>query len=150
GDVAALAESMQAVGLLNPVVLTQDNRLVSGLHRVEAANKLSWKTIDCRKVDLSDPHVELAEIDENLIRNELTALERAEHLARRKELYKALYPAPRHGGDRKSEQAKDTTNQNGIIPFCSDAAQKIGTSRSTIEQEIKIAKSIPESIKNEL
>src|SRR5262245_28928644 len=108
-DMSALAASMQAVGQLNPVVLTQDNRLVSGRHRIAAAKMLSWKTIECRKVDYSDLQAGLAEIDQNLIRNELTALERAEHLARRKELYEALYQAARHGGDRKSERAKDTT-----------------------------------------
>ena len=40
---------------------------------------------------------EMAELDENLMRRELTVLQRAEMLARRKQLYEALHPEAKRG-----------------------------------------------------
>ena len=40
-----LAQSIAAVGLLNPITLDQNNTLVAGLHRLEAAKLLGWTEI---------------------------------------------------------------------------------------------------------
>ena len=75
----------------------------------------------------------LAEIDENLVRRTLSALEQAEALAKRKEIYDRLYPETDrpHGGRRK--------NDENISPFSEDAAKKLGVSQRTIQSELKIA-----------
>ena len=91
--VRELAESIRELGLLQPIGIQGDGTLVFGWHRLEACKLLGWDEIEATVVSAEDAlRAELAEIDENLIRNELTALERAEHLARRKELYEQLYP----------------------------------------------------------
>jgi tetrahydromethanopterin S-methyltransferase subunit F len=36
GDITALVESIREVGLLNPILVTRDRRLISGLHRLAA------------------------------------------------------------------------------------------------------------------
>lgn len=60
---------------------------------------------------------------------ELTVLERAEHLKRRKEIYEAKYPETKHGGDRRSEEAKSRRNDFVLIPsFAEDTAAKLGVS----------------------
>ena len=72
-------------------------RMVFGLHRLAAVRQLGWKEIPCRVLfsssaeamgeshvpDMSDEdrHAWMVEIAENLHRAELTALERAEHIA---------------------------------------------------------------------
>ena len=65
---------------------------------------------------------------------ELTVLERAEHLKRRKEIYEAKYPETKHGGDRRSEEAKSRRNDFVLIPsFAEDTAAKLGVSPRTYE-----------------
>lgn len=90
GKVAALMASIADVGLLQPVVVTDRYGLVAGRHRLEAVRRLGWPTVTARIALLEGLRLELAEIDENLMRNELTVLEQAEHLLRRSEILEAL------------------------------------------------------------
>jgi ParB family chromosome partitioning protein len=142
-DVTALSESIAEVGLISPVTVTPNWELVAGLHRLEACKRLGWTKIPAYIVPLEEElHVELAELDENLIRNELTALERSEHLARRKEIYEALHPEAKHGG------ARDQDPESGSCPsFVDDTSSKTNRSRSTIAEEVKIAESIVPDVK---
>jgi ParB-like chromosome segregation protein Spo0J len=55
--------------------------LVAGAHRLEAARKLGWKTIRCEIFTGTEAEARIWEIRENLDRAELTALEKAEHVA---------------------------------------------------------------------
>jgi ParB-like chromosome segregation protein Spo0J len=106
--VRELADSIASVGLLNPISVTPDGVLVAGLHRLHACRSLGWTTIPVSVVDLDADHRELSEIDENLIRAELTELEKGEHVARRKAVYERLHPAAPsgRGGDRRSTETQ--------------------------------------------
>ena len=42
GDIPALAASIAAVGLLHPVVINTNDRLVAGLRGIRAAERLGW------------------------------------------------------------------------------------------------------------
>jgi len=66
---------------------------------------------------------DLVEIDENLIRHDLTILERAEQLQKRKTLYEELYPeAIKRGPGRGHRETK----RNDFVSFSSDTASKVG------------------------
>lgn len=149
GNVDALAESMEAIGLLNPIVLTKENTLIAGAHRLEAAKQLGWKKIECNRINVSELQATLAEIDENLIRNELNALDRCEHLSRRKEIYEALYPETKNGalGGGRNDKGTRRKTENGITPFSVDTAAKTKRSRSTIEQEVKVSRALNSEVK---
>lgn len=45
GDIASLAEEIKAVGLLNPVTVSSDLRLLAGYRRLEACRSLGWEKI---------------------------------------------------------------------------------------------------------
>jgi uncharacterized ParB-like nuclease family protein len=80
-----LAESIAAQGLLHPITLRKcasdgAHVLVAGHHRLEAVRKLGHESIRALVLDGIDAdRAQLVEIDENLIRADLTPAERAAH-----------------------------------------------------------------------
>ena len=137
-----LSSSIKDIGLLQPIVITKDKVLISGLHRLEACKLLGWHEIDCIEKDYDELNAELAEIDENLIRAELTTLERAEHLKRRKEIYEAKYPTT-----KRPQGGRRPKNSEIISPFSEDTASKLGVSPRTVQQEVQIAERIAPEVK---
>jgi ParB-like chromosome segregation protein Spo0J len=74
GDLQVLADSMNAVGLLQPIGVTADFALVFGERRLRAARILGWSTIPARIVDV--PSIVAGEFAENEIRKDFTPSER--------------------------------------------------------------------------
>src|SRR5262245_45947442 len=80
GDVSALAESIRELGLLQPVVVRPDNRLVAGARRLAAVRLLGWSKVPVVVASDLDDELRLrkAERDENRCRKELTPTEQVE------------------------------------------------------------------------
>jgi len=150
-DVDELAKSIKEIGLLNPITITKDYRLVAGYHRLTACKKLGWATIPANVVDMDALHAELAEIDENLIRNELTVLERAEQLKRRKEIYEELYPETKQvTGKELAEKRWNATAESAVASrpsFVEDTAKKTGRAPRTVFEEVQIATRLDDEVK---
>ena len=68
GDIAALAASIERVGLLHPIVVTPDNKLIAGERRLEACKLLGWEDVPATVVSLED--IVRGENDENAIRKD--------------------------------------------------------------------------------
>ena len=68
GDVQSLADSMDQIGLLHPVVVTPQDQLVAGRRRLEAAKLLKWRTIPVHVVDLEN--IVEGELAENVHRKD--------------------------------------------------------------------------------
>lgn len=144
GNVAALAQSMQEIGLLSPIlvkpakhhrdgVLSDCFDIVAGRHRFAAARSLGWTQIECTVVNLSALHLELAELDENLMRENLSPAELAIALPRRKEIYETLYPETKQhvaGGHGKHKSASDN------LSFAEQTATAIGKNPKTVERAV--------------
>ena len=92
-----LSKSIAEVGLLNPITVDRDYTLIAGLHRLEAAKLLGWTEIECTVSSLEGLQAELAELDENFVRTELSTVEFGELLLRRKEIYETLHPETEKG-----------------------------------------------------
>lgn len=100
--VAALAESIATVGLINPIrvrVAGDGWEVIAGAHRLEASKSLGLTDIEADIVSADDLHAELAMIDENLCRAELSPSDRAQQTARRKAIYLELHPETGHGAN---------------------------------------------------
>jgi ParB family transcriptional regulator, chromosome partitioning protein len=136
--VVALVESIGEIGQLQPVLLDDENRLVCGRHRYVAHQVLKLAEIDAHISDLSELALRLARIDENLIRQTFTALERAEQFEERKRVYEALHPTARQGGapgKKGGGKSKGAT----IAGFAKDTAVKTGTAERTVQQYVQVA-----------
>jgi len=136
-----LAASIDEIGLLNPILVSEDHTLIAGLNRLRACESLGWDQIDAIVSDLDGLGAQLAEIDENLIRNELTELERAESLKRRKQITKAMYPPPvtETGGPGRGHK---TSAESAPVSFVSDTASKTGMSKRSVQVGIQIAEKL--------
>ncbi|MBN9078238.1 MAG: hypothetical protein BGN87_06470 [Rhizobiales bacterium 65-79] len=128
--------------------------LISGATRLDAAHLAGWEAVDARVTPAGEITAEqrrMLEITENLNRESLTALEKAESLAELKELHEALYPLVRNGGDRRSKAARQArADQNEIFSFRSEAAEMTGLSRRAIEIAVAIATGLSDAVKNRL
>ena len=151
--VVGLMNSIKECGLINPITITIPKGtkavLVAGYHRLAACKRLGWKQIPTQVLHTQFPLlVELAEIDENLIRNELTPLEMADSLKRRKEIYEKLHPPAKKGGDHTSEAGKQ--NAGSALSYAKDTALKTGRSERSIQQNVKLATDIGKAVKEKI
>jgi ParB family chromosome partitioning protein len=80
GDISSLATSIQEVGLLHPIVVRPDGRLIAGERRLAACKQLGWKTVPVTFVDLKEViRGEFAENAhrKNFLPSEIDAIRRA-------------------------------------------------------------------------
>ncbi len=151
-DVSELVESIKELGLLNPITLNKDMTLIAGYHRLQACKELNCNKISAVIIDVDEIKSELIEIDENIIRKDLTTLERAEQLKRRKELYEKVNPE----SSSDYVKAQNLPKRNNFVlgkeqkSFTKDTALKTGKSQRSIQQDIQIANNISEEVKAEI
>lgn len=131
--VSLLAESIKEIGLLTPITVRFEEdetmHLVSGLHRVRAAEKLGWEQIDAIAINMDDVDRERWEIAENLHRSELTDLQRSQQLTRWTEL--TLLKVRQSDAPQGGKQPKD----KGIRA----TAKEFGLSESDVRRAVKVA-----------
>lgn len=146
--VRELADSIRELGLLNPVTVDKENVLIAGLHRLEAVRLLGWPEVECTVSSLEGLQAELAEIDENFVRNDLSALEYGEMLLRRKEIYETLHPETKAGVAQAASMNRaignNVSEKNSLTSksFVQDTADKLGVVPRTVELQIQTAKNL--------
>ena len=138
--VKSLVDSINEIGLINPITVTKESVLIAGLHRLSAVKQLGWENIAVTIMDNGNSlHTELAEIDENLIRNELHWVEQDEAMKRRKEIYELLHPETKHvtkrGGSGRGNKTSDIMSD--VLPFTEDTAQKTGKSSRSVRRSVQ-------------
>lgn len=148
-DVQELADNISQVGLLNPITVTPDHTLIAGRHRLEAAKLLGWTEIECTVCEVNGLLAELAEIDENMVRTNLSPIEFGDLLLKRKQIYETLHPETKNGGDRKSEEIRTSKCRSDTAKsFVKDTADKLGVSPRTLERQVQIAKNLTAEAKD--
>jgi N6-adenosine-specific RNA methylase IME4/ParB-like chromosome segregation protein Spo0J len=73
GDIEELAASIDSIGLLHPIVITPDGKLIAGQRRLAACKALRWKLIDVRVVNIGK--IVRGELAENIYRKNFTPSE---------------------------------------------------------------------------
>lgn len=142
----ALSSSIAEIGLKTPIsvrlepigdpLAPEDHRavLVAGLHRLEACRMLGLVDIDAFVFDGDEINARLWEIDENLMRAELTDAQRAEHVAERKRIYEAMHPETAYGGDRRGP-SRQFGDLKSVDRFTADTAAKTGRSERAVQRD---------------
>lgn len=83
GDLEELAENIRRNGLLNPLTVNSDFKLLAGERRYRACKLLGWQQVDVRMVESEDEAQDLEiEMSENNVRRNFTGSELAEGLRR--------------------------------------------------------------------
>lgn len=147
-EVAALAASMQEVGQLQPIIVSDDNILVDGEHRLEAARSLGWASLWIVRFSGDEVDRQLAEIDANLARNELTALERGEALSKRKQLYLARHPETANVNQRGGPgRGNKTAADSAAVSFTQNTSTTTGKGERTVREDVSIGEKLTDATK---
>lgn len=151
--VRGLVESIREVGIINPLRVRPVRRHVEGIeddayevtagaHRLRAARKLGLDSVPCLIVNDDDLRAELAMIDENLMRSELSPALRAQQTSRRKAIYEELHPETAHGGDRGA--SRQVGDLNDAERFSTETAAATGRSERSIQRDAERGERISE------
>ncbi|MDX3807205.1 ParB/RepB/Spo0J family partition protein [Bosea thiooxidans] len=141
--VEMLAASISESYLHQPIAVASTpgagNRyvLVDGENRLEAFKLLGRTTIPARIRDLTEAERRKHEIHANLIRNELTALDRTVFVGELASIFTAENADARHGGDRKSKKWREKNqfaNLANWSSFSKEAARRTGLSTRSIDR----------------
>jgi ParB family chromosome partitioning protein len=144
--VSELMESIKANGLLNPITLDRNLNLIAGLHRLTACKLLGIEEIECNILNYDDVNrARLAEIDENLIRSELDALERAELWLERERILEQLGLRAKPGDNQYTRKGGEMISPPPKTTL--ELAKEAGYTERTFQQGKQIAKSIVPEVK---
>jgi 16S rRNA G966 N2-methylase RsmD len=155
GDIRSLAESISAVGLLQPIVINENNELIDGQRRIKAYIQLGIKEIPFYRVSLEQ--IILGEFHANSNRKDFTSSER---VAISDAVEKFLRTHSKGVGRPRSVQKSDeitikesklfadSTNggsENNVVKFTTfsgrvkdNVSRYFGISRNTLEKEKQI------------
>ncbi|MBI1179120.1 MAG: hypothetical protein GC201_01080 [Alphaproteobacteria bacterium] len=152
-----LMASIREIGLRQPIsvrlaseVTTIDGEvlqnvpvLVAGHHRLEALRRLGWTHADCIEVSSDDMIAELWEIDENLIRNELSPSQKAKHLKRRQEIWEGLTAGTSGAASLGDGRAAGPQHQKS---FAADTRSVTGLSKGNVNEALARANALGDDL----
>ena len=143
GDIKSLAESIDDLGLIQPVVITPDNRLVAGGRRIAAVTSLGWDTVPVTVIHTLNGLADAlqAELDENTCRKDLNPVEAASLRQARAKVIAPLAEDRKSHGETAPGKPK---NAGGNFPQASPtktrdvAAKGTGYSGKTLDKVDKV------------
>jgi ParB family chromosome partitioning protein len=141
GDIAGLAKSIDELGLLQPVVVTPDNKLVAGRRRLAAVAELKWTEVPVCVTDNVTTALALlkAEEAENTCRkaftlSEAVAMADAIEVLEREEAEKRQHASRAKKGQKVGTGNLPTPSEGDKGRAGDKAAAAVGMSRRTYEK----------------
>lgn len=159
GDLADLIESINKVGLLHPLVVDSELRLIAGQRRLEALRKIGWPSVPVRVVKkVADAQKMLeAERDENTCRKAMTPTELASLTdalleIERPKAAERQAAAQAQPGERVGECPRATTYEEEKGKSTDKAAQAAGWSGNSYRRVKRVERaaaddSLPEQVR---
>jgi ParB family chromosome partitioning protein len=148
--VEALKASFRDLGVIkDPIHIRQIKKtgalvLMAGGHRLTAARELrdeglaQYGTMTVTAWRCSDSFAQLMEIDDNLAGADLSPLDTAVFLARRKEVYEALHPeAKAQVGAGLVAKRWDTADTMSVVSFAEAVSQQMGISDRHVRRLVR-------------
>ena len=158
GDINSLAESISTLGLLQPIVVNENNELVDGQRRIKAYQRLGRVDIPIFRVNLEE--IILGEFHANTNRKDFTSTERVKISNAVEEFFcKHSRSVGRPKSSQKTDEnniknsslssdSKDRIGDNNVVNLTSysgrikdNVSRYFGISRNTLEKEKVIVKS---------
>lgn len=140
--VKALAASFAEIDVLEPLLVNEDYELLCGAHRWRAAKLAGLEKVPVHVLDLDDVGQRMAQLDENLLQKHRSALELAELLREKKELYEAKHPEAKQGGDRSKRKS--------VPSAASVIAKKNKRTERSVRQYVEVAEKVTPKAKKKL
>ncbi len=156
-----IAQSIKSVGLLNPVTVRATPRaarpytLVAGAHRLRGCELAGLREIDAAVVKAGALDGQLVEIEENIFRNELSALDRAIFVQKYRELWEEKHGKVGAGGDRRSEEYQSVkltewSDESQEGQYFRRVSERLGLSRSAVERAQFIGQKLSPELRSAL
>lgn len=137
GDLQGLANSIDLLGLLHPIVVDNENRLIAGHRRLKAVKMLGWSDIPVKVINnLSENERRLIELEENTKRKDLTDYEQSKNLNElvvvTKEVLKESDSPP---SSKKKSNAEKPDSEKKV-------SEKLGVPQQTINEAKQHVKAV--------
>ena len=131
-DHKELKKSITLLGLLEPIVITNDNLILSGHRRYGAIKELGWEDVDCRLVDVENPKIFIVEANRQRKKTTQEILNEAIIL---KEEYSKMV---------KRGRPKNGESKNGKNWTILSVSERLGVSTTKLKKLMSIKKYSPE------
>ena len=146
--VRELAESIKKIGLLNPIAISPEKVLIAGFHRICAYLDLGHIGIPAVIVHGANKlELELAEIDENLIRNELDPISIGDLAIRRDEILEELGERATVSNKGNTGKYQVTGAESAPVKTTADIAKEIGVSERVLQENKQLARNLTDEVK---
>lgn len=138
GSLSELKKSIEKIGLINPITVTEEYELLAGRRRFHTVKELGWKEIPCRVLGGQDPLLNLKiTIDENLKRKPLTDPEISAQIKEYDELKRKLYGEKPAGNPNLNRSQCDQLGWS-----YQQTAKDLQISKPAVVKAIKIAEAV--------
>lgn len=152
----AISASIVEHGLFNPITVRKTPNgnakftLIAGAHRIKAIEFCDDVSIAANIVSADKDEAILIEITENLIRNDLSVLDRAYFVQTYRDVWENKYGKIQRGGDQTVNLKVclvDTLQEEASRGFAAVCAERLGVSQSAIERANRIAQNLTPAVR---
>lgn len=150
--VERLIDSIRVVGAMKDAIQVRKKHngefhLIAGAHRLEAAKRLGWDEIDVQIwTDVTDDWALWVEVDDNLVRTDLTPLDASVFMAERKRIYERRHPeTKKKTGKALAEARWDAPDTVSVASFAKAMAERFNKSERTIRRMVALGEWVSQS-----